>query len=198
MNVVLLERVEHLGQVGDVVTVKPGYARNFLLPLGKALRATDDNLVVFKERKAELEKQADTKKAEAQKAAKALEGKKFVLVRQASEQGQLYGSVTNRDVAKLLNNNKHDVARNQVRLQKPIKTIGLFEVPLVLNADVTFNVTVNIARSEEEAKVQEKTGKALVSADEEKKPAPAPKTEEEVLETSDIEASEADSDTEAA
>ncbi len=195
MNVVLLERVEHLGAVGDVVTVKPGYARNFLLPLGKALRATDDNLLVFKERKVELEKASDARKVEAEKAGKALKGKKFVMVRQASEQGQLYGSVTNRDVSELLNMKDHDVARNQVRLQKPIKTIGLFDVPLVLNPDVTLTVSINVARSEEEAVVQEKTGKAVIAA-EEKKTSPAPVAQDDAsddeTQTPAVEASDAD------
>lgn len=173
MNVVLLERVEHLGQVGDVVSVKPGYARNFLLPQGKALRASEDNLVVFEKRKADLQKAADAKKAEAEKVAKTLDGKSFVMVRQAAETGQLYGSASNRDIAELLIANGHDVARNQVRMQKPIKTIGLFDVPVVLNPDVIIDVTLNVARSEEEAQIQAKTGKAVITAEEEK-PAPSP------------------------
>ncbi len=167
MQIVLLERVEHLGNLGDVVDVKPGYARNFLLPRAKALRATKDNLAVFEKRKAELKTVNDSKKGEAEKAGKALDGKSFVMVRQASEGGQLYGSVTNRDVTDSLVAAGHTVARNQVRLTNPIKTLGLFQVPLVLHPDVVINVTVNIARSQADAETQAKTGKAVISSDQE-------------------------------
>lgn len=184
MNVVLLERVEHLGQVGDVVAVKPGYARNFLLPQGKALRASKENLVVFEQRKADLQKAADAKKADAEKVAKTLEGKSFVMVRQAAETGQLYGSASNRDIADLLNDKGHNVARNQVRMQKPIKTIGLFDVPVVLNPDVIIDIKLNVARSEEEAEIQAKTGKAIIT--EEEKPAPAPVAEAAETEAQDV------------
>lgn len=173
MQIVLLERVEHLGNLGDVVDVKPGYARNYLLPRAKALRATKDNLAVFEKRKAELATVNDARKADAEKGGKKLDGQSFVLIRQASEGGQLYGSVTNRDVAEALVSGQHSVARNQVRLINPIKTLGLFQVPVVLHPDVVVNVTVNIARSQADAETQAKTGKAVLSSDEDEAPAKA-------------------------
>ncbi len=163
MNIVLLERVEHLGNLGDVVTVKPGYARNFLLPQAKALRATKGNMALFEQRKAALKTANDAKKAEAEKIAKNLDGQSFILIRQASEGGQLYGSVTNRDIAEILIEGKHNVVRNQVRLTQAIKNIGLSQVPVVLHPEVIVTVTVNIARSNEEAAIQTKTGKAFVT-----------------------------------
>lgn len=183
MNIVLLERVEHLGNLGDVVTVKPGYARNYLLPQAKALRATKDNLALFEQRKADLKAANDAKRAEAEKIAKTLDGQAFILIRQASEGGQLYGSVTNRDIAEALIAGKHNVVRNQVRLTQAIKAIGLSQVPVVLHPEVVVTVTVNIARSNEEAAIQTKTGKAVITDYNAPEPKAAETTEEAPAET---------------
>lgn len=177
MQIVLLERVEHLGNLGDVVTVKPGYARNYLLPKAKALRATKDNMVLFEKRKADLEAANASKRSEAEKIAKKLDGQSFTLIRQASEGGQLYGSVSNRDIAEALAEAKHDVVRNQVRLMQAIKTLGVFQVPVVLHPEVQISVTVNIARSNEEAAVQAKTGKAVITDYNAPEPKAAPAAE---------------------
>ncbi len=164
MEVILLERVDSLGNMGEKVRVKPGYARNYLLPQGKALRATDKNVAYFESQKAALEKLNAEKRAEAQKASKKLEGLKVVVIRHASEAGQLYGSVSSRDIADAINEaGKHNVARNQVTANSALKTLGLFPVTVALHPEVKVEITVNIARSQEEAKVQEKTGKALIA-----------------------------------
>ena len=166
MEVILLERVEKLGAMGETVRVKPGYARNFLLPEKKALRATNENKAFFEAQRAELEKRNAEKRAESEKVAKKLEGLKAVLVRNAAEGGQLYGSVTTRDVAEAVSaQSKQSVDRSMVMLNQGFKMIGLFTVTLMLHPEVKVNVTVNIARSEEEAKIQAKTGKALVAED---------------------------------
>ncbi len=163
MDVILLERVESLGNMGDKVRVKPGYARNFLLPQGKALRATAANLAYFETQRAALEKLNVEKRTEAEKVAKKLEGLKVSMIRNASEGGQLYGSVTARDISDAINAaGKAEVARNMVVVNQNFKAIGLFEVPVVLHPEVKVAVTINIARSEEEAKVQAKTGKAVI------------------------------------
>lgn len=163
MDVILLERVESLGNMGEKVRVKPGYARNYLLPQGKALRATADNIAYFESQRAALEKLNAEKRVEAEKIAKKLEGLKVSMIRNAAEGGQLYGSVTARDIADAINAaGKAEVARNMVIVNQNFKTIGLFEVPVVLHPEVKVAVTINIARSEEEAKIQAKTGKAVV------------------------------------
>lgn len=163
MDVILLERVESLGNMGDKVRVKPGYARNFLLPQGKALRATADNIAYFETQRAALEKLNSEKRAEAEKVAKKLEGLKVSMIRNASEGGQLYGSVTARDIADAINAaGKLEISRSMVVVNVSFKSIGLVEVPVVLHPEVKVNVTINIARSEEEAKVQAKTGKAVI------------------------------------
>lgn len=163
MDVILLERVESLGNMGDKVRVKPGYARNFLLPQGKALRATADNLAYFETQRAALEKLNAEKRADAEKVAKKLEGLKVSMIRNASEGGQLYGSVTARDIADAINAaGKLDISRSMVVVNVSFKNIGLVEVPVVLHPEVKVNVTINIARSEEEAKIQAKTGKAVI------------------------------------
>lgn len=166
MELILLERVESLGAMGETVRVKPGYARNFLLPQKKALRATNENKAFFNAQRAELEKRNAEKRAEAEKLAKKLEGFKAVLVRNAAEGGQLYGSVTTRDVADAVTAQaKVSVERTMVMLNQGFKMIGLFPVTLMLHPEVKVDVTVNIARTEEEAKIQAKTGKALVAED---------------------------------
>lgn len=163
MDVILLERVESLGNMGDKVRVKPGYARNFLLPQGKALRATADNIAYFETQRAGLEKLNAEKRVEAEKVAKKLEGLKVSMIRNAAEGGQLYGSVTARDIADAINAaGKAQIGRQMVVINQNYKTIGLFDVPVVLHPEVKVNVTINVARTEEEAKTQAKTGKAVI------------------------------------
>jgi len=151
MEVILLERVGKLGHMGDVVRVKDGFARNFLLPRGKALRATADNKARFEEMKAELQAKNLERKGGAEKTAATLDGKTIVVIRQASEAGQLFGSVTPRDIANLLNADGAEVNRSQVSLNAPIKTIGKYAVPLSLHPEVETNITVIVARSAGEA-----------------------------------------------
>jgi large subunit ribosomal protein L9 len=150
--------------MGDIVTVKPGYARNFLLPQAKALRATKENIAYYETQKAHLVKANAEKKAEAEKVAKAIEGKKVILVRQAAEGGQLFGSVSSRDIAdELAASSKQSITRGMVALNQNFKTIGLFPVDVVLHPEVKVKVTVNVARSEAEAEIQAKTGKAVIA-----------------------------------
>jgi large subunit ribosomal protein L9 len=151
MEVILLERIGKLGQMGDVVRVKDGYARNFLLPRGKALRATADNKSRFETMKAELQARNLELKGGAEKVAATLDGKTIVVLRQASEAGQLFGSVSTRDIATMLNTDGAEVNRAQVVLNAPIKTIGQYKVPLALHPEVETTVTVIVARSAGEA-----------------------------------------------
>ncbi|MGC1695504.1 MAG: 50S ribosomal protein L9 [Pseudolabrys sp.] len=151
MEVILLERIGKLGQMGDVVRVKDGYARNFLLPRGKALRATADNKSKFEGMKVELQARNLELKGGAEKVAAKIDGKTVVVIRQASESGQLFGSVSTRDIAGLLNADGADVNRTQVSLNAPIKTIGRYKVPLTLHPEVETIVTVIVARSAGEA-----------------------------------------------
>lgn len=161
MEVILLERIENLGQMGDVVTVKPGYARNFLLPKRKALRATNDSRKIFEAQRAQLEAENLTRRGEAEGVAKTLDGMTVVLVRAAAESGQLYGSVSARDVAEAVTEAGVTVARNQVRLDKAIKNLGLEPVRIQLHPEVAVSITVNIARSQDEAETQARLGKGL-------------------------------------
>ena len=154
--VVLLERIEKLGQMGQVVNVKPGYARNYLLPKKKALRATKENLVVFEKQRAQLEAQNLTRKAEAEAVAKKLDGIKVVLVRQAGESGQLYGSVAARDIAEAVTAAGFTIERQQVVLDHTIKTLGLHAIRVALHPEVAVTVTANVAQSVEEAEMQAK------------------------------------------
>jgi large subunit ribosomal protein L9 len=151
MEVILLERVAKLGQMGDIVRVKDGYARNFLLPKRKALRATDENKARFATMKTQLETRNLELKGEADKVAVKLDGKSFVVLRQASETGQLYGSVTTRDIAALLTDDGFSVNRSQIQLNAPIKMIGVHKVPVALHPEVDVSITVSVARSAEEA-----------------------------------------------
>jgi large subunit ribosomal protein L9 len=151
MEVILLERVGKLGQMGDVVRVKDGFARNFLLPRGKALRATADNRTRFEEMRAELQARNLERKGGAEKVAATLDGKTIVVIRQASEAGQLFGSVSPRDIAGMLNADGAEVNRSQVVLNAPIKTIGQYKVPLALHPEVETVITVIVARSAGEA-----------------------------------------------
>jgi large subunit ribosomal protein L9 len=151
MEVILLERVGKLGQMGDVVRVKDGFARNFLLPRGKALRATADNKTRFEEMKADLQARNLEMKGEAGKLASKLDGKTYVVLRQASEAGQLFGSVSTRDIAGLLKADGAEIGRSQIVLNAPIKTIGQYKVPLALHPDVEIAIAVTVARSADEA-----------------------------------------------
>jgi large subunit ribosomal protein L9 len=151
MEVILLERIGKLGQMGDVVRVKDGFARNFLLPRGKALRATGDNKKRFEEMKTELQARNLEMKGEAGKLAGTLDGKTYVVLRQASESGQLFGSVSTRDIAGLLKADGAEIGRSQIVLNAPIKTIGQYKVPLALHPEVEIAVTVTVARSADEA-----------------------------------------------
>ncbi len=167
-QIILLERVDNLGDMGDVVTVKPGFARNFLLPQGKALRATKDNIAYFEAQKKDIEADSANKKKDAEAVAKKLDGTKVSLIRQASERGQLYGSVSARDIADAINEKGFSIERNQVTMLQNYKLIGLFDVPVTLHPEVKVSITINIARSKEEAEIQQKTGRALIAgADEE-------------------------------
>ena len=154
MQVILLERVEKLGQMGDEVRVKDGFARNFLLPQKKALRANKTNREYFNTQKAQLEARNLERKSEAAKVAEKLEGKTFVLLRQAGDRGQLYGSVSPRDIADVISAGGFSVSRTQVPLDKPIKDIGLTPIHVVLHPEVRVKVTLNVARTDDEAERQ--------------------------------------------
>ena len=154
MDVILLERIEKLGSIGDVVKVKNGYARNFLLPNGKALRANDSNRKVFEANREKIEAQNVERRGAAEVDAKKIDGAKVQLIRQASNTGQLYGSVSARDLAEALEAQGHKIAKNQIVLDRPIKAIGLQEVRIALHPEVSVTISVNIARSPEEAELQ--------------------------------------------
>jgi large subunit ribosomal protein L9 len=154
MEVILLERVAKLGQMGEVVRVKDGYARNFLLPRGKALRATDANREKFAAQRAQLEAQNLERRKDADAVAAKLDGKSFALIRQAGDTGVLYGSVSARDLADILTQGGFTVGKGQIALNAPIKTLGLHQVSVVLHPEVTAGVTINVARSPEEAERQ--------------------------------------------
>ncbi|UYH50618.1 50S ribosomal protein L9 [Candidatus Kirkpatrickella diaphorinae] len=156
IELILLERVAHLGQMGDVVRVKPGYARNFLLPKGKALRANETNRKRFETDRAQLEALNLKKREEAERLAERMDGLAVVIIRQAGDSGSLYGSVTSRDIAEAITVSGLTVERTQVVLPHPIKLLGLVAVQVVLHPEVTISVTVNVARSEEEAERQAK------------------------------------------
>lgn len=153
-DVILIEDVYKLGRTGDVVTVKPGYARNFLIPQKKALRATAANIASFEARKAELLKRAEDNRNEAQSVAQNLNGKTFIIIEQASEKGMLYGAVTSVSASKLLVDNGYAVAKDAVQIIKPIKSVGLYNVDVILHSDVKCQITLNIAVSEDVAKAQ--------------------------------------------
>ncbi|WP_022699007.1 50S ribosomal protein L9 [Euryhalocaulis caribicus] len=186
MEVVLLERVENLGGMGEVVRVKPGYARNFLLPQNKALRATKANIERFERERDALEKLNDERKAEAQTDADKIDGKDFILIRQAGDTGQLYGSVSSRDIADAVTGEGHKVARSQVKLDIPIKTIGVYEIEIRLHPEVSATIRINVARTADEAERQAE-GEDIIAAerDEDRAAAIAEKTglsEEEAAE----------------
>ena len=165
MDVILMERIEKLGQMGDVVSVKPGYARNFLLPQKKALRATKDNLARFEQERAQLEADNLQRRDEAQKVGEKLNGMTVTLVRQAGEGGQLYGSVNSRDLADALTEAGVTIERRQVALTAVIKTLGLHPVRVQLHPEVSVTITANVARSEEEAQTQIESGRVVTAED---------------------------------
>ncbi|GGN49788.1 MAG: 50S ribosomal protein L9 [Novosphingobium sp.] len=154
MDIILLERVEKLGAIGDVVSVKDGYARNYLLPNKKALRANERNKKVFEANRAKIEAENAEKRSDAEKHSSNVEGKQVVLIRASSNSGQLYGSVSVRDIVEALNEQGAEVAKQMVVLERPIKTLGVFDVRVNLHPEVSVNVQVNVARSPDEAELQ--------------------------------------------
>ncbi len=165
MEVILLERVAKLGQMGETVKVRSGYARNFLLPRGKALRATDANKKHFETQRAQLEARNLERRKEAEAVGEKLNGQSFTIIRQAGETGVLYGSVSTRDLAEIMTAGGFTVDRNQIVLNQPIKTLGLHTVPVSLHPEVEVQVTINVARSPEEAERQAR-GEAVTTRDE--------------------------------
>ena len=167
MQLILLERIEKLGQMGELVNVKPGYARNFLLPQKKAVTATEENKAHFESQRVNLEAQNLTLKTEAEKISGKLKNEKYIVIRQAGDAGQLYGSVSARDIAESITETGVSVNRSQIKLESPIKTIGMHTVKLGLHPEVSIMITVNVARSIGEAKIQDKTGAAIISIEKE-------------------------------
>ncbi len=163
MEVILLERIEGWGQMGDVVKVRPGYARNYLLPQRKALRATKANMTYFETQRAQLEATNLAKRDEAEQVGNKIDGLAVVLIRQASETGQLYGSVTARDVADALHEEGLTVERNQVVLDRPIKTLGLNPIRVRLHPEVSVTITANVARTADEAEMQANSGEMVTA-----------------------------------
>ncbi len=164
MDVILLERIANLGHLGETVKVKDGYARNFLLPQGKALRANEANLAKFEAQRTELEARNNERKSAAENIGGGLDGKSFIVVRSAGETGQLYGSVSTRDIAELVTQEGFSINKNQVELKLPIKTIGISTVAISLHPEVEVAITVNVARSADEAERQAR-GEDLTSAE---------------------------------
>jgi large subunit ribosomal protein L9 len=171
MEVILLERIEKLGQMGDVVSVKPGYARNFLFPKRKALRASGSNIERFESQRRELEAENLARKGEAEDIAGRMDGLQIPIIRSAGEAGQLYGSVNARDIAEGVIESGFKVNRNQVVIDRPIKMLGLFNLRIRLHPEVDAAISVNVARSQDEAKQQNKLGRALLSQEEEERQA---------------------------
>ncbi len=167
MKVILLERVERLGALGEVVTVKDGFARNYLLPRSKALRATQANMKVFEGQRVEIENRNATARAAAEKAGQRLDGSAYVMIRQAGDSGQLYGSVSGRDIADAVNAEGGRIDRSMVALDKPIKTLGVHPIRVRLHAEVTVTVSINIARSPDEAERQARGENVIASQFEE-------------------------------
>lgn len=155
MQVILLERVENLGQMGDLVNVKPGFARNYLLPMRKALRATKENQARFEAERAQLEAQNLERRKEAEQVAERMDGVGVVIVRAASESGQLYGSVTARDIAEAATDAGYRIGRGQVIIDRPVKSLGIFDIRIRLHPEVAVTLKLNVAQSQEEAQAQE-------------------------------------------
>jgi len=173
MEVILLERIEKLGQMGDVVTVKPGFARNFLLPQKKALRASDENRSYFESQRAQLEAENLERRKDAEAVASKIEVLNIVLTRQAGDSGQLYGSVSARDIADAVSEAGVTIARGQVMLDRPIKELGLHPVRVSLHPEVQLEVTANVARNEDEAELQRERGISITEISEEAEAAEA-------------------------
>lgn len=182
MEVILLERVAKLGQMGEVVRVKDGFARNFLLPKGKALRATKDNRAKFETMRTQLETRNLELKGEAEKVGEKLDKQSFVVIRQASETGQLYGSVSPRDLVAIMTSGGFTVSRGQIALNTPIKTIGLHTVPVALHPEVEVTITINVARSADEAE-RIARGEDVIARREERVAIETRETLEDVFET---------------
>ena len=202
MEIILLERVDKLGKLGDVVNVKPGYARNYLLPTGKALRANKANLEKFEAERAERESRNQEARSAAEGTMKNMDGLSVDLVRAASEMGQLCGSVSARDIATAVEEAGHNIDKRQVVMDKAIKTLGLFPIKINLHAEVQLEVIVNIARSAEEAKTQAETGTAIVANNFEEEvveavapEAPAEEAAAEEVATEEAAAEEAEAET---
>ena len=200
-QVILLERVESLGQMGDVVSVKPGFARNYLLPQKKALRASKENIAFFEAQKKHLQADNDKRKKDAEKVAKKIEGLKVPLIRQASEGGQLFGSVNARDIAAALSEiSGETITKTMVYLNQNIKMIGFLVIDINLHPEVKAQITINIARTPEEAKIQAETGRVLIASDSDaKEDKRASKKEAPVVaeaETVEVAAEETDADAE--
>ncbi len=173
MQVILLERIEKLGQMGDVVNVKPGYARNYLLPRKKAMRATKENIAAFEQRRKQLEEENAARRAEAEKLAERMNGLHVVVIRSAGETGHLYGSVNARDIAAAVTEAGFPIERSQVVMDHPVKSLGFHSFRIRLHPEVDATVTINVARTEEEAELQAKLGRAIVATDEEEQDAAA-------------------------
>lgn len=190
MEIILLERIESLGQMGDVVRVKNGYARNYLLPQRKAVRLTDENRKRFEEQRAQLEATNLQRRSEAEAVAVKLEGLAVMLIRQAGEAGQLYGSVSARDIADAVTAAGFTVERQQIRLQQPIKTLGLHKIGVGLHPEVTVQITVNVARTLDEAETQARTGAAVARTGAERREEDEETLEEQMQAMADAEAAE--------
>ncbi|MDC3141396.1 50S ribosomal protein L9 [Alphaproteobacteria bacterium] len=165
MNIILLERIEKLGQMGELVSVKAGYARNFLLPQGKAIFASKQNIKMFEEKKSQLEGENITRKSEAKNLADNISFKEIVLIRAASESGQLYGSVSAKDISNAVTEAGLSIKKSQVDLNKAIKTLSYEDILIKLHPEVSIDLKLNIARSVEEAKEQSKSGKAIITTE---------------------------------
>lgn len=167
MKIILSEKISNLGNLGDIVQVKPGYARNYLLPQGKAIRATKDNIKIFEKERTIREEENNKNKVEAEKLSKNMKDVSLIILRPASETGLLYGSVSTRDISKLLQNQNFSITHKQVILDKTIKDLGIYKVEIKLHPEVSKDIKLNVARTEEEAVIQDKTGKAVVESKEE-------------------------------
>jgi|TARA_R110002072_G_scaffold136308_2_gene278688 large subunit ribosomal protein L9 len=185
MQIILLERIEKLGQMGDIVTVKPGFARNYLLPQKKALRANKANMAVFENQRAQLEAENLKRRDEAEAVSAKVDGLRIIIIRQAGDSGQLYGSVASRDVAESVTKAGTSVARSQIVLDRPIKTLGLHDIRIRLHPEVTVGIVLNVARSEAEAELQESAGR-FVSVEEQQNASDA--AEAEALVAAEVEA----------
>ena len=163
MEIILLEKIQKLGQIGDIVKVKPGYARNYLVPEGKALYATSENKTIFQDKKSNIEAESEKKKKESENFSKKFDDKEVIIIRAASDAGQLYGSVTSKDISDALNNDGLDINKNQISLNKSIKYLTYEEIQIKLHPEVFVNVTLNVARTLEEAEKQKKFKKAVIS-----------------------------------